>query len=93
MKAVEKRIIIASEYLQFIKILNQFRNSALDLQEIFKTANEYSFMMTSNTDSVFEQHLIEKLKLFEKLYHDLLKSGNCTIEILKKVTFLIRYKM
>lgn len=87
-RTVDNRILVASDYLQFIKILNQFRNLALDLQELFKSVGDQSsFIATASLsgNSVFEQHVQEKLKLFEKVYSDLFKKGTHSIELLKNV--------
>lgn len=81
--SVDTRIQVSAEYLQFIKTNNQFRNLALDLQEIFKTVGELNESSTSS--SILEQHIEEKLKNFERVNHDLTRKGNYTIDLLRKV--------
>lgn len=82
-QSVDSRIRVSAEYLQFIKTNNHFRNLALDLQEIFKTVGELNESSTSN--SILEQHIEEKLKNFERVNHDLIRKGNFTIDLLRKV--------
>ena len=81
-KSVEQRIIIAADHLEFIKLLNKFRNSALDLQELFKTASDY--MSNINSNNIFEQRLQDKMNHFEMNYKELVGKGKLVIEMLKK---------
>jgi hypothetical protein len=81
-KSVSNRITVASNYLVFVKKLNQFRNLGLDLQELFKTASSNS-TKSSGTDSVLEQRVEEKMHVFEALYHELIRTGHESISILK----------
>jgi hypothetical protein len=82
-RTVDNRIVVSSDYLKFIKSLNQFRNLALDLQELFKTAG----LQNLASSSMLEQHVQEKLKSFEKLYADVMNNGTHTIELLRKVLY------
>lgn len=87
-RTVEQRILVASDYLEFIKIVNQFRNLALDLQELFKTASDHSVLVSasnSKSDSVFEQHVQDKMRIFEKYYEDLLQKGRISVTTIRKV--------
>lgn len=87
-KSVEKRIAVSSDYLQFIKLLNQYRNLSLDLQELFKTFANHSISSNiENSDNLFEQHVQEKMLVFEKLYKELLQKGQVSVELLKNVSF------
>lgn len=82
-RTVESRISVASEYLQFIKTLNQFRNLTLDLQELFKTMGVQNLA----PNAVLEHHVQEKLNVFEKLYHELNSKGTRTITLLRNVIY------
>ncbi len=83
-KSVEERIIVANDHLRFIKLHNQFRNSALDLQELFKTASDCVTNVVGGK-TIFEQRVQEKMINFEMLYRDLVNQGKFVIEMLKKV--------
>lgn len=87
MQCVEKRIVVAKDYLQFVKLLNQFRNARLDLQELFKTINEDLLLVASKNanDSVYEHHVHEKMHNFESLYKEVIKSGQNSISLLERV--------
>lgn len=86
-RTVEQRIIVSSDYLQFVKLLNQFRNSALDLQELFKKLNDHTHMLSStSSDSVLEHHVQEKMQSFESLYREVIKQGQKSIHILRNVS-------
>ena len=86
-KSVEQRVVVAADYLVFVKLVNQFRNLALDLQELFKTINEYSTGPDFNSDTVFEQHVQDKMKIFEKIFRDVNRAGQDSILLLKNVNF------
>ena len=92
-RSVHNRIQVASNYLVFVKKLNQFRNLALDLQELFKTLVDYTTVRTTSpastkssgtSESVLEQRVEEKMHVFEALYRELIDTGNDSISILKK---------
>ena len=80
-KSVEKRILVAEDYLTFVKQLNQFRNLALDLQELFKNLSDH---LSNSSDSIFEQHVQEKMSKFESLYKEVVLQGQTCIAALKK---------
>jgi hypothetical protein len=82
-KTVEKRIQVATQYLDFIKRLSQFRNLATDLQELFKSLSGHG---SSTTEYVFEQHVHEKMQSFEKIYKELAIKGQSSIVLLKNVS-------
>jgi hypothetical protein len=91
-RSVEHRILVAIDYLEFVKTLNQFRNLALDLQELFKTFTDYNLIISSSSNdsqSVFEKHVQEKMQLFETVHNELKKKGQQMISTLKKV-FILR---
>jgi hypothetical protein len=86
--SVQNRIVVASNYLIFVKQINQFRSLSLDLQELFKTLADYSNNTSSkssslNTSSVLEQRVHEKMQTFENLYRELIRNGHNSISILK----------
>ena len=89
-KSVETRTWISIDYLEFLKILNKFRNLALDLQELFKNANDYSGNYIENFDSSssFENYVKERIKTFEMIYKELNNKGERSIEKIKKVNYL-----
>lgn len=89
--SVESRIVVSAEYLQFIKILNQFRSLALDLQELFKTVGSQA-TEAALCNNVLEQHVEEKLRNFERFYQELNRKGHHTIELLRKVSFILNNK-
>jgi len=80
-KSVEQRIAAAEEYLKFVKHLSQFRNLALDLQELFKSLNEH---LTNNADTIFEQHVQEKMRTFETLFKEVVLQGQTCVSTLKQ---------
>ena len=86
-KTVVSRIEIAREYLEFVKQLNQFRNLTTDLQEIFKSLSSNT---SSTTELVFEKHVSEKMKIFEKLFTDLSTRGQSSIALLKNVRLILK---
>ncbi len=83
-KTVEKRIKVATEYLDFIKKLDQFRNLSVDLQELFKSL---SLHISSTNEYFFEQHVNEKLQFFEKLFKELNVKGQSCIVLIKNVKY------
>ncbi len=83
-KTVEKRINLATDYLDFIKKLEQFRNLSIDLQELFKSLSIY---VSSPNEHVFEQHVNGKMKLFENLFKELTDRGQSCIDLLKNVKY------
>jgi hypothetical protein len=80
-KSVEQRIVVAEEYLKFVKFLSQFRNLALDLQELFKNLSEH---LTTDADTIFEQHVQEKMRSFESLFKDVTQQGQTCMTMLKQ---------
>lgn len=82
---VEQRILVATDYLDFIKIVNKFKNAAIDLNELFKSVNEHTGQTSSRVDSIFEQHVQDKTRIFEQYYESLLQKGRISIQSLKKV--------
>ena len=83
-KTVEKRIHVATDYLDFIKKLEQFRNLSIDLQELFKS---HSIYVSSTNEHIFEQHVNGKMQLFEKLLKELTVRGQSCIDLLKNVKY------
>lgn len=81
---VEQRIHVASDYLEFIKIVNQFRSLSVDLQELFKTVNDHLTQTSHSSDSIFELHVQDKMRIFEKYYEDVLKKGRVSINTLRE---------
>ena len=82
-RTVEQRICVAADYLVFVKQVNQFRGLGADLQELFKTLS-----MNATSDTLFENHVQEKMHAFERLHRDLMKNGTNSISILKQVNRL-----
>lgn len=81
--SVQNRIVIATNYLVFVKQKNQLRSLALDLQELFKALADYSLTHTKS-DSVLENRVQEKMQTFESLYRDLIRNGANAVDVLKK---------
>ena len=82
-RSVQNRIVIASNYLVFVKQKNQLRSLALDLQELFKALADYS-LTHNNSDFVLENRVQEKMQIFENLYKELIRNGHDSISLLKK---------
>ncbi len=84
-RCVENRIALASVYLEYVKSLNELRNCALDIQELINTFSDFSPNTASTSQTVYENHIKDKIELFEKLYDGILGKGSYVINELKKV--------
>ncbi len=84
-RVVENRISLASVYLEYVKCLNELRNCALDIQELINTYSDFSPNTASTSQAIYEAHIKDKTKTFEKLYDGILRTGNYVINELKKV--------
>lgn len=78
--SVERRIKVADNYLLLVKKIGQFRSLALDLQELFK-----SLSVNASSESIFENHVQEKIESFEQLYRELMHSGQILLDCLNQV--------
>lgn len=82
---VEQRISVASDYLDFIKIVSKFKNLSVDLNELFKNINDHFSQTSPRADSIFEQHVLDKTRIIEQYYEDLLHKGRQSITSIRKV--------
>lgn len=89
-KCVENRINISSKYLEYVKHVNELRNCALDIQELINTFNDFSPNTASTSESIYEKHIKDKIKIFESFYANVLSLGNLLLNEFKKVV-LINY--
>ena len=85
-RCVESRISLASVYLEFIKSLNELRNCATDIEELINTYGDLSPNTATTSQALYEVHIKEKTKTFEKLYEGIHRTGYYVINELKKVT-------
>lgn len=84
-RVVENRISLSSVYLEYVKCLNELRNCSLDIQELINTYSDFSPNTASTSQAVYETHIKDKTKTFEKLFESVLRTGNYVINELKKV--------
>lgn len=84
---VEQRILVSTDYLDFIKLVAKFKNLSIDLNELFKSINDHLSPTSPRADSIFEQHILDKARIIEQYYEELLHKGRQSIESIRKVQF------
>lgn len=87
---VEQRIVVAADYLDFIKLVAKFKNLSTDLNELFKSINDHMSQTSPRADSIFEQHVLDKTRIIEQYYEELLIKGRQSIASIKKVNSTIQ---
>ncbi len=84
-KSVENRIFLSTIYLEFVKSVNEFRNCAVDIDELINAFNNLSPMTGSQSINAYEKHIDKKIETFDNLFSCIVKNTNQLISELKNV--------
>jgi hypothetical protein len=84
-KSVENRIFLSTIYLEFVKSVNEFRNCAVDIDELINGFNNLSPLTGSHSLSAYESHIDKKIDTFDVLFNSIIKNANQLISELRNV--------
>ncbi len=84
-RSVENRIFLSTIYLEFVKSVNEFRNCALDINELMNAFNNLSPLTGSQSLGIYEKHIDKKAETFDDLFNSIVKNANRLIAELRNV--------